>query len=130
MIRVEYVNFEDMVEQAKVLVSLVGGASGSVQIPDQVPVQNTPIQQPTDVPAVGQAPVQNTPVQQPTAVPTGTMVYTLDDLQVAANTLLTPERTPALQGLLQNFGITSLPDLAPEQYGAFATALRGLGASI
>ena len=37
---------------------------------------------------------------------------------------------PVLLQLLKDFGVEALPTLQPEQYGAFATALRGLGAQI
>lgn len=35
-----------------------------------------------------------------------------------------------LQQLVQSFGVSSLMELLPEQYGNFATALRGMGAEI
>ena len=37
---------------------------------------------------------------------------------------------PELLQLIRSFGVEALPFLQPEQYGAFATALRGLGAQI
>ena len=39
-------------------------------------------------------------------------------------------RQKDLQNLLAQFGVTALPQLMKEQYGAFATALRGMGAPI
>ena len=35
-----------------------------------------------------------------------------------------------LIALLGQFGAAAIPELRPEQYGAFATALRGMGAQI
>ena len=32
--------------------------------------------------------------------------------------------------LVQQFGVNAIPELKPEQFGAFATALRGMGAQI
>lgn len=99
----------------------------------QPPVQQPPVQPAPAVPAQ-QAPVQQVsipaapPVTQP--VPTATQSYTLDDLARAAMTLMDSGRQAELQGLLKNFGVDALPVLPQEQYGAFATALRGMGAQI
>ena len=54
----------------------------------------------------------------------------MDDLATAASTLLDSGRMAELQNLLRSFGVESLPALPQEQYGAFATALRGMGARI
>lgn len=108
-------------------------ASASEPAPVSVPVQAaapvTPATIPTappvtPVPATPPA----TPVQQ--SVPTVTQTYTLDDLARAAMTLMDAGRQPDLLQLLGSFGVESLPGLPPAQYGAFATALRGLGAQI
>ncbi len=45
---------------------------------------------------------------------------------IAAN----PAKKPELQALLGRFGVAYVGALKPEQTGAFATALRGLGANI
>lgn len=92
-----------------------------------------PIQQPAPV-------APTTPVQQPapvapapqpaSSVPTSTATYTLDDIAGAAMTLMDSGRQNDLLGLLQSFGVEALPALPQSQYGAFATALRGLGAQI
>lgn len=78
-----------------------------------------------------QAPVTQ-PVQTPTAQPVQTSApsYTLDSLSVAAMTLMDRGMQQQLQQLLAGYGVTSLPELPKEQYGAFATALRGMGAQI
>ena len=89
----------------------------------QAPVQQTPVQQ--VAPAQQQtAPVQQAPVQ------TSTISYTLDDLARAAMTLMDSGKQAELQQLLAQFGVEALPVLPPQHYGAFATALRGLGAQI
>lgn len=74
-------------------------------------------------PSLGQAPVQ-------TAVPTTAQNYSADDLARAAMTLMDAGRMNDLQALLAQFGINSLPELPESQRGAFATALRGMGAKI
>lgn len=88
------------------------------------------------VPAATAAPVTTTtpPVApaapQQTAVPTATPTYKLEDIQAAVGPLLMQGKGPQLQGLLAQFGVQRLPDVPPENLGAFATALRGLGAQI
>ena len=87
----------------------------------------TPAQQTTNP---TQQPVQQTfaPVQQPvqTAAPT----YTLDELSMAAAPLMDAGRQQELMDLVARFGIVSLPELPPERFGEFATALRAMGAQI
>ena len=63
-------------------------------------------------------------------VPTSAPEYTMDDLARAAIPLMDAGNQQALVGLLAQFGVSALPELKKEQYGAFATALRGLGAKI
>ena len=41
-----------------------------------------------------------------------------------------PSKMAQLVALLQQYGVQAVTQLAPEHYGAFATALRGLGAAI
>lgn len=78
-----------------------------------------------------QAPVTQ-PVQTHTAQPVQTSApsYTQDSLSVAAMTLMDRGMQQQLQQLLAGYGVASLPELPKEQYGAFATALRGMGAQI
>lgn len=66
----------------------------------------------------------------PQSVPTTSHSYTAEDLQKAAITLVDKGMMTQLQGLLQQFGVVSLPDLPQDRYGDFATALRGMGAQI
>ena len=90
-----------------------------------VPVQAAPVQ----TAPVQTAPVQTTPVQM--AVPTSTVAYTMDDLARAGMSLMDCGKQAELQKLLkEGFGVDALPQLPKEQYGAFATALRGMGAQI
>ena len=105
--------------------------------PETVPIM------PTAVPtAPGPAPTAHTvvptapasvpvaPAAAPAAVPTSAPSYSLDDLARAAMTLMDVGRQGELQQLLQQFNVAALPMLPKEQYGAFATALRGMGAQI
>lgn len=103
--------------------------SAPIQPVQQVPV-TPPGQQPVPAapvtPPAGQAPA--TPPVQP--VPTTVPSYTLDDLTRAAIPLMDSGRQPELLQLIRSFGVDAMPSLPQAQYGAFATALRGLGAQI
>jgi len=104
----------------------------TVATPQSVPVMPT-IQQPASEPTVQTttstqpAAIPNQPEQ---AVPTAEPTYTYDQLAVAATSLLDAGRKDELMSLLAQFGVQALTELKPEQYGAFATALRQLGARI
>ncbi len=99
----------------------------------QTPVQQAPMQQ---QPYQYSAPVQNAqqaqqPQQQPPiGVPTTAPSYTSDQLALAASQLVDAGRMNEIRGLIAQFGVQALTMLPPDQYGAFATALRQLGAKI
>lgn len=113
-------------------------------------VQATPVQQfapatPAPANAVGQQvmpqmdaqqPVQQTftPVEPvapaPTPVPTTQVSYDINQLAVAATGLMDAGKQQDLMNLLAKFGVQALTQLPKEQYGAFATELRALGANI
>lgn len=102
-----------------------------VQTPVKQPQQQTiPTQQivPTQTPVQPQTPVQQAvPTQAPIAQAPS---YTMEDLARAAAQLMDAGMQQQLIALLGQFGVPSLNVLPKEQYGAFATALRGLGARI
>lgn len=157
-ITVEFKDFEEMKEFARVLLGgqsqmtdvQVSQSPASIapapitaysmtqtgQAPVQPPMQ--PVQ--TNLAPVQQAPTNQAPtapmtqqasIQQPVnSVPTTTQNYTLDDLARAAMPLMDSGRQGELLQLLATFGVDALPALPPAQFGAFATALRGMGAQI
>ena len=152
------VTFDNLEEMRLFAETVLGGGVASAQQVAPLPVQamtpptppvalpvQQPVQQPVQPPAPPAPPVQQLtppappvqqltppapPVQPVTPVQTSAPSYTVDDLAKAAMTLMDSGRQSDLITLLQNFGLASLPELQPEQYGAFATALRGLGAQI
>lgn len=122
---------------------LVGDAGSSVDLraATQEPAQQMPTAPATPAapaapaaptaPAAPAAPAAPTAPAAPAApVPTTQVSYKPDDLARAAMSLMDSGRQPDLIALLGQFGVVSIPDLRPEQYGAFATALRGMGAQI
>ena len=140
MIHVDFKDFNEMAEFAR---QLLGGQAGKVpEAPAVQPVPTTPVVQATPVPvqavAVPTAPVVTAPAaaapakpaQPAAAVPTAQSSYTLDDLARAGMTLMDCGRQGDLFQLLARFGVDALPALPQAQYGAFATALREMGAQI
>lgn len=96
-------------------------------VPPQ-PAQFTPPQPAAPVAAPAAPPMPAAPPQP--VVPTSAPQYTYDMLFNAAAALMGQNKGPQLQQLLMKYGIQRLPDLPPEQYGAYATDLRALGAKL
>lgn len=97
------------------------------------PVPMAPAAPVTPAAAVPTAPVAPAPV--PTApaapaVPTGAPTYTLEQIAAAGTALVDAGKMDALLALLGRYGVDSITKIKPEQYGAFATELRALGAQI
>lgn len=108
----------------------------TVPIQQPNPVQSQPVQQ-MDPVQQAQAPMQNpapatNPQSQPApqGVPTSAPAYSLDQLAVASTQLMDAGKRNELLQLLSTFGVAALTSLPQEQYGAFATKLRELGANI
>ncbi len=71
------------------------------------------------------------PPAQPTGVPLAPAPqYTVDQIMQAGATLMDAGKVNELMNLLHSFGVQAVMDLKPEQLGAFATAMRELGAKI
>ena len=104
---------------------------GSYAVPTQ-PTYTAPTQPTYTAPTqpTYTAPTQPTYTAPTQTVSTSAPTYTPDELARAAMTLMDSGRQQELISLLQSFGVSSLPELKPEQYGMFATALRGMGAQI
>lgn len=96
------------------------------------PAPVTPTQTPTPAPAptAGQtsAAPGNTPA--PTVPVAGAPTYTLDQISRAGASLVDAGKMQQLLELLGRYGVQAVTQLQPEQYGAFATELRALGAQI
>jgi len=85
-------------------------------------------------PAQGVAPtfqaVPADPAPAQASVPVAAQQYTLEQLAVAATQLMDAGRQPDLLNMLAAFGVQAVNQIPKEQYGAFATQLRALGARI
>lgn len=138
-IELKFESFEELVDFSKKILGVADEqahpvyreSKGTNGAQSAAPIQQTPAAVPPVQPAV---PVQTTPIQTaaPVApvVPTVEHTYTLDDLANAAMTLMDKGMQAQLQNLLAGYGVEALPALPKNQYGNFATALRGMGANI
>lgn len=84
------------------------------------PVQTAPTPAPVAAPAPAPAP----------AVPVTAPTYTLDQIAKAGANLVDAGKMERLLALLTKYGVQAVTQLTPDQYGAFATELRALGAQI
>lgn len=104
------------------------------------PVQTAPTPATVAAPASAPAPVP-TPAAPPVtpmptaaapapAVPVTAPTYTLDQIAKAGANLVDAGKMEQLLALLTKYGVQAVTQLTPDQYGAFATELRALGAQI
>ena len=87
---------------------------------------------PVAAPAQPVAPTATSPgnTAAPTVPVTGAPAYTLDQISRAGASLVDAGKMQQLLELLGRYGVQAVTQLQPEQYGAFATELRALGAQI
>lgn len=140
LMKVTFESMEELKDFAREVLSGEGQTEKTVKPVTDAPIQTTPPVQNTvpvqPAPTQPAAPVNMgqpaavTPPPVQTPVPTAQPSYTMEDLSKAGMTLMDSGRQGELRNLLAQFGVQSLPELPKEQYGAFATALRGLGAQI
>ena len=94
------------------------------------PVVSNPAPAVTPAPVAAPEPVAPVPTAAPAAVPTAAPTYTLDALARAGAALAQAGKMQEALALLAKYGVQTVNQLKPEQYGAFATELRALGAQI
>ena len=99
---------------------------GKVSKSDTAPA---PIPAPAVPPAAAPAPPGNAPAVAPVAA---APAYTVEQIGKAGADLVSQDaaKLPELLALLQKYGAQAITQLKPEQLGAFATELRGLGAKL
>lgn len=122
------VSCPDLVEAAKLLRGIEIDDSALAKAAEKYaahPMTGTvaSVQQPA--PTAAPAPGPAVPLAQ-------TPTFTQADIAKAGADLFTarPDLQPQVMALLSQYGCQSVMDLKPEHFGAFATALRGLGAKI
>lgn len=97
------------------------GTQSSAQAPAQVPAQ-APVE-------TAESPQSATPapVQVPAQAPTQEVAYTIEKLQLAAAKLAREGKREELAAIIKAMGFTTIMDLRPEHYNAFAAKLREIG---
>ena len=96
------------------------------------PVQTAPTPAPAPTPTPAALPVTPMPTAAAPApaVPVTAPTYTLDQIAKAGANLVDAGKMEQLLALLTKYGVQAVTQLTPDQYGAFATELRALGAQI
>lgn len=112
-------------ELASAINNLAAAISGSAKpaVAATAPVAQTAAPAPVATNAPVSYPAPNVPLAQPPK-------YTVDQIMAAGATLMDAGKVNELMNLLHSFGVQAVMDLKPEQLGAFATAMRELGAQI
>ena len=113
------------------------GTTPAIQTP------TPPVAQSTSGPAAQVNPTQTGYSSMPTSYPSNTApvaaapiaqapVFTLEQVSKAGADLITaqPAKMQDLMALLQQYGVQTIQALPADKLGAFATALRGMGAKI
>lgn len=106
--------------------------SGAVPAaPIMTPALAAPGPVPTTVQPATAQPAYVPPAPASPGVPQASApAYTLEDLAKAGATLAQSGKMGECHALLTKYNVPSVTQLPPEQYGAFATELRALGAPI
>ena len=112
----------------------------AVEAPAAPAVETAAAPMPVPAPAPVSVPATSAPVNTANPVPAAAPVvplsqgptYTLAQIAKAGADLISqnPGLMPQVNALLAQYGVQAVTDVKPEHYGAFATALRGLGAKI
>lgn len=105
------------------------GTQSNAQAPAQAPAQaqaQAPAQAPVET-AESPQPTTPAPAQTPAQAPTQEVAYTREKLQLAAAKLAREGKREELAAIIKAMGFTTIMDLKPEHYNAFAAKLREIG---
>lgn len=108
-------------------------ATAPVQLQHPATNPTTPASPTTSTGYHSEATAPAVPAPAPATVPLAQApTFTLAEISKAGADLISanPGLLPKVNELLAQYGIQTLDKLKPDQFGAFATALRGLGAKI
>lgn len=125
-------------------VTNVNGTAPAVQYGSVAPVTvQNPVTQMSPAPVAQVNPTQTGHTSMPTSYPSNTApvtaapvaqapTFTLEQVSKAGADLITaqPAKMQDLMALLQQYGVQTIQALPADKLGAFATALRGMGAQI
>lgn len=120
------IDVPELVAAVEKLAAAIDKTALNITVPNEgtlnfnMPAGNTPVA-PAPMPTAA-APAPAVPVTAPT--------YTLDQIAKAGANLVDAGKMEQLLALLTKYGVQAVTQLTPDQYGAFATELRALGAQI
>lgn len=124
----------ELVAAVEKLAAAIDRTALNITVPNEgtlnfnMPAGNAPAPMPTPAaPPVAPMPAAVAPAP---AVPVTAPTYTLDQIAKAGANLVDAGKMEQLLALLTKYGVQAVTQLTPDQYGAFATELRALGAQI
>lgn len=131
------IDVPELVAAVEKLAAAIDKTALNITVPNEgtlnfnMPTGNAPVA-PAPAPTPAAPPVTPMPtaaVPAP-AVPVTAPTYTLDQIAKAGANLVDAGKMEQLLALLTKYGVQAVTQLTPDQYGAFATELRALGAQI
>lgn len=136
------IDVPELVAAVEKLAAAIDKTALNITVPNEgtlnfnMPAGNTPVAAPASAPAPAPTPAAPPVTPMPTAaapapaVPVTAPTYTLDQIAKAGANLVDAGKMEQLLALLTKYGVQAVTQLTPDQYGAFATELRALGAQI
>lgn len=131
------IDVPELVAAVEKLAAAIDKTALNITVPNEgtlnfnMPAGNAPVA-PAPVPTPAAPPVTPMPTAAAPApaVPVTAPTYTLDQIAKAGANLVDAGKMEQLLALLTKYGVQAVTQLTPDQYGAFATELRALGAQI
>lgn len=130
------IDVPELVAAVEKLAAAIDKTALNITVPNEgtlnfnMPAGNTPAPAPTPTPAAPPVTPMPTAAAPASAVPVTAPTYTLDQIAKAGANLVDAGKMEQLLALLTKYGVQAVTQLTPDQYGAFATELRALGAQI
>lgn len=129
------IDVPELVAAVEKLAAAIDKTALNITVPNEgtlnfnMPAGNAPAA-PAPTPAAPPVTPMPTAAAPAPAVPVTAPTYTLDQIAKAGANLVDAGKMEQLLALLTKYGVQAVTQLTPDQYGAFATELRALGAQI
>lgn len=124
------IDVPELVAAVEKLAAAIDKTALNITVPNEGTLNfNTPAGNAPVAPAPPVTPMPTAAAPAP-AVPVTAPTYTLDQIAKAGANLVDAGKMEQLLALLTKYGVQAVTQLTPDQYGAFATELRALGAQI
>lgn len=131
------IDVPELVAAVEKLAAAIDKTALNITVPNEgtlnfnMPAGNAPVAPaPAPTPAAPPVTPMPTAAAPAPAVPVTAPTYTLDQIAKAGANLVDAGKIEQLRALLTKYGVQAVTQLTPDQYGAFATELRALGAQI